>query len=63
MTEKTRLKVAALLVALFLAAISAAGVLTNAPPSTVAVRGQTPSAAPVHPAADGSYIVEPDNND
>ena len=63
MTEKARLKVAALLVALFLAAISAAGVLTHGPSSTVAVSSQTPSAAHVHPAQVGSHIGEPDSND
>jgi hypothetical protein len=49
MTDKLRLKVAALVTALFLGAVSTAGVLTHTPTPTVSAGISVKTVTPAHP--------------
>jgi hypothetical protein len=65
MTDKARIKLAAVAVALFLAAVSSAGVLSQTRASATPVAGAVPSAVrgPSAPALVHSLNSEHDNNE
>jgi hypothetical protein len=65
MTEKARIKIAALVTALFLGAVSTAGVLTHTHTPTVSAAGSPQSATPAQPtpAVIASPTSEHDNHD
>ncbi len=63
MTDKTRIRVAALVTALFLAVISTAGLATHAAPQPSAATNAAPAAAAPAPQTSAAPVVRASDDD